>query len=269
MSRAPISKELWKQLEPLIPPFVPSRKGGRRKRTISDEAALNGILYVLQTGIPWEDLPKALGYGSGMTCWRRLREWNAAGVWEQLHHAMLVRLREHDQIDWSRACIDGSSGAKPPGGQETGPNPTDRGKLGSKRHIIVDAQGIPLVVLVSGANRHDSMMFETCVDAIPAVKGLKGRPRRRPYKLHADKGYDYARCRVHLRKRGILSRIARRGVESREKLGKHRWVVERTHGWFAGFGKLRIRFERQLDTHLALLKLAAAIICARFVDRLC
>ena len=95
------------------------------------------------------------------------------------------------------------------------------------------------------------MMFETCVDAIPAVKGLKGRPRRRPYKLHADKGYDYARCRVHLRKRGILSRIARRGVESREKLGKHRWVVERTHGWFAGFGKLRIRFERQLDTHLA------------------
>ena len=113
------------------------------------------------------------------------------------------------------------------------------------------------------------MMFETCVDAIPAVKGLKGRPRRRPYKLHADKGYDYARCRVHLRKRGILSRIARGGVESREKLGKHRWVVERTHGWFAGFGKLRIRFERQLDTHLALRKLAAAIICARFVDRLC
>ncbi|KUF38049.1 IS5 family transposase [Comamonas kerstersii] len=112
-------------------------------------------------------------------------------------------------------------------------------------------------------------MFEQCLDAIPAVKGLQGRPRRRPYKLHADKGYDYARCRAHLRKRGILSRIARRGVESSEKLGKHRWVVERTHGWFAGFGKLRIRFERRLDIHLALLKLAAAIICARFVDRLC
>lgn len=119
------------------------------------------------------------------------------------------------------------------------------------------------------ANRHDSKMFEQCLDAIPAVKGLQGRSRRRPYKLHADKGYDYARCRAHLRKRGILSRIARRGVESSEKLGKHRWVVERTHGWFAGFGKLRIRFERRLDIHLALLKLAAAIICARFVDRLC
>lgn len=79
----------------------------------------------------------------------------------------------------------------------------------------------------------------------------------------------YRRCRAHLKKRGILSRIARRGVESSEKLGKHRWVVERTHGWFAGFGKLRIRFERRLDIHRALLKLAAAIICSRFVDRWC
>ncbi len=160
-------------------------------------------------------------------------------------------------------------GAKPPGGQETGPNPTDRGKLGSKRHIVADARGIPLVVLVSGANRHDSMMFEKCTNALPAIKGLRGKPRCRPSRLHADKGYDYARCRAYLKKRGIASRIARRGVESRERLGRHRWVVERTHGWFAGFGKLRIRFERRLDIHEALLKLAAAIICARLVDRWC
>lgn len=115
MSRTPASQELWKQLKPLIPPFVASRKGGRRKRTVSDEAALNGILFVLHTGIAWEDLPQALGYGSGMTCWRRLREWSATGVWEQLHQAMLVRLREHDQIDWSRASIDGSSVPSPRG----------------------------------------------------------------------------------------------------------------------------------------------------------
>ena len=121
------------------------------------------------------------------------------------------------------------------------------------------------MILFSGANRHDSKMFERCVDAIPAIAGLPGRPRKRPSKLHADKGYEYKRCRAHLRQRGI----ARRGVESSERLGKHRWVVERTHGWFAGFGKLRIRFERRLDIHEALLKLAAAIICARFVDRWC
>lgn len=156
-----------------------------------------------------------------------------------------------------------------PGGQETGHNPTDCGKLGSKRHILVDARGIPLGVLVSGANRHDSVIFERCVDATPAIKGLAGRPRQRPTKWYADKGYDYRWCRAHLKKRGITSSIARRGVESSERLGKHRWVVERTHAWFTGFGKLRIRFERQLGTHLALLKLACPTICLRLVERYC
>lgn len=88
--------------------------------------------------------------------------------------------------------------------------------------------------------------------------GLPERARKRPAKLHADKGNDYKRCRAYLRRRGIASRIAKRGVQSSEKLGKHRWVVERTHGWFAGVGKLRIRVERRLDIHEALLKLAAA-----------
>ena len=124
-------------------------------------------------------------------------------------------------------------------------------------------------MLVSGANRHDSMLFERCLDALPAVKGLSGRPRCRPSKLHADKGYDYKRCRDYLKRRGIAGRIARKGIESSKRLGKHRWVVERTHGWFAGFGKLRIRFERQLQTHLALLLLAASIICSRFIERSC
>ena len=113
------------------------------------------------------------------------------------------------------------------------------------------------------------MAFETLVDAIPAVPGLPGRPRQKPYKLHADKGYDYRRCREYLSRRGILVRIARRGVESSERLGRHRWVVERTHSWLAGFGKLRIRFERWLDTHYALLKLAFSLICLQFVDRFC
>lgn len=113
------------------------------------------------------------------------------------------------------------------------------------------------------------MAFEQTLGAIPAVAGLDGRPRKRPDKLHADKGYDCRRCRDELRGRGIAARIARKGIESKERLGCHRWVVERTHAWFAGFGKLRIRFERRLDIHFALLKLAAAIICSRFVEDLC
>jgi transposase len=114
MARRPISHELWQTLEPLLPPFIPSPKGGRR-RSVDDRAALNGVLFVLQTGIPWEDLPQELGMGSGMTCWRRLRHWQASGVWAKLHQAMLSKLREQDCIDWSRASIDSASVASPRG----------------------------------------------------------------------------------------------------------------------------------------------------------
>ena len=100
------------------------------------------------------------------------------------------------------------------------------------------------------------MMFDKCIDALPHVRGLRGRPRRWPSKLHADKGYDYAKCRAHLRSRGISSRIARRDIESSERLGKHPWVVERTHAWFAGFGKLRIGATLTIGNYLATLIVA-------------
>ncbi|MCG8996165.1 IS5 family transposase [Laribacter hongkongensis] len=264
-----VSQKLWKLLQPLLPVVPRSRKGGHPR--LDDRAALNGILLVLTTGIPWEDLPQEPGFGSGMTCWRHLRDWQAQGVWDRLHLVLLTKLRQCDQIDWSRASIDEASVASPPpgGARKPGPNPTDRGKSDSKRHIIVDRRSVPLALSVTGADRHDSMAFEAFVDVIPAIPDLLGRPWTRPYKLHADKGHDFHRCREHLKRRGILARIARRDVEGSEKLRRHRWGVERTHAWLAGFGKLRMRFERRLDTHYALLKLACAVICLRFIERFC
>jgi transposase len=116
-------------------------------------------------------------------------------------------------------------------------------------------------VLVGPANQHDSVPFEKLVDAVPGIRKGRGRPRRRFRKLHADKAYDFRRCRVACKARGMLSRIARRGVESQEKLGKHRWVVERTFAWFKHFRRLAIRYERRADIHLAFLKVAASMIC--------
>jgi IS5 family transposase len=113
----------------------------------------------------------------------------------------------------------------PSGGCLTGPNPTDRGKPGSKDHLLTDRGGVPLAVGLSAANTHDSVLLEQLVDAVPAVKGPRGRPgrpRQRPAKLHLDKGYDYPRCRRALRRRGITPRIARRGIESSQRLGRHR-----------------------------------------------
>lgn len=147
------------------------------------------------------------------------------------------------------------------GGGATGPNPTDRGKPGSKRHVVVDRQGIPLAARLSAANVHDSHCFAALIEAVPPIRRPRGRPRRRPEKLHADKGYDYPRCRRHLRRRGIKARIARRGVESRARLGRHRWVVERTLAWLNRFRRLAVRYERRADIHQAFLTLACALIC--------
>jgi IS5 family transposase len=154
------------------------------------------------------------------------------------------------------------------GGEATGPNPTDRGKAGTKRHLVVDRRGVPLAVVITAANVHDSQVLEAALDAIPPISGLQGRPRRRPAKLHADKGYDFPRCRTACRKRGITPRIARRGIESSEKLGRHRWVVERTLAWLARFRRLVVRYERRADIHRAFLVLACALICwHRIQDR--
>ena len=113
-----ISAALWKKIKPLLPQVKPSPKGGRPR--LDDELALNGILFVLRTGIPWEDLPQELGFGSGMTCWRRLRAWQAAGVWHRLHLALLAELRGAGQLDFSRACVDGASVASPRGASSRG-----------------------------------------------------------------------------------------------------------------------------------------------------
>ncbi len=110
-------------------------------------------------------------------------------------------------------------------------------------------------------------MLEPVLDAVPPVRQGRGRPRKRPSKLHADKGYDYRRCRRACRKRGIVPRIARRGIESGERLGRHRWVVERTPAWFARFRRLAVRYERRADILEAFHHLAAGLICLRFVER--
>ena len=151
-------------------------------------------------------------------------------------------------------------------GELVGANPVDRGKPGSKYHLLIDATGIPLAVGLSAANTHDSLLLEPMVDAVPAVigpRGRPGRPRKRPAKLHADKGYDDPAGRQNLRRRGICPRIARRGVESSQRLGRHRWKVERSLAWLLANRRLTVRYERRADILTAFLHLSCALICAR------
>ena len=127
---------------------------------------------------------------------------------------------------------------------------------------MVDRKGIPLAVIHSAANVHDSKVLEEMVDAISPIRKSCGRPRKRPKKLHADKAYDFPRCREALRKRDITPRIARRGIESRERVGRHRWVMERTLSWVNRFRRLKVRYERRDDVHQAFLDLGCADLLA-------
>jgi transposase len=107
MARELVTDDLWETIEALLPPEAPKPQGGRPR--IDNRAALTGIVFVLKSGIPWEMLPQEMACGSGMTCWRRLREWQEAGVWEKLHRVLLDRLGEADQIEWERASLDSAS----------------------------------------------------------------------------------------------------------------------------------------------------------------
>lgn len=151
--------------------------------------------------------------------------------------------------------------------KKTGPNPTDRRRPGSKHHILTDAKGIPLSVILTQANRHDVTQLLPLVESIPPIAGKPGRPRRKPELVQADRGYDSNPHRAALRTRGIESQIARRRTQHGSGLGKTRWVVERTIAWLHWFRRLRIRYERLPSIHEAFLKIGCSMICWRQLQR--
>jgi IS5 family transposase len=130
---------------------------------------------------------------------------------------------------------------------------------------VVDRSGIPLAVVLSAANSHDCTLLEATIDAIRPIKQPSGQRRKRPKKLHADKGYDYHFCRDLLRRRHITPRIARKGIERSDRLGRHRWVVERTLAWLNQNRRLTVRYERRADIHQAFLTLGCALICWNYL----
>jgi transposase len=132
---------------------------------------------------------------------------------------------------------------------------------------VVDRNGTPLAFCLTGANRHDSVPFEALIDAVPPIRRPAGQRRKRPAKLHADKAYDSRRCRRALTRRRIKVRIARKGIDASERLGRHRWVVERTLAWLNQFRRLTIRYERRLDLHEAFVSLSCSLLCCNAITR--
>ncbi|MGA5807411.1 IS5 family transposase [Streptomyces cellulosae] len=253
-----VPDELWALFRRVVPPTEVIRPQGGGKRRAGDRECLAAIIFVATSGCTWRQLPPVFG-PAWPTVYRRFAQWSQARCGPgSTGSSSTNSLRGASWTGLGARSIRSASGRKK--GPLTGPNPTDRGKLGSKIHLICDRNGLPLSLGISGANMHDSLGLEPLVRGIPPIRSRRGPRRRRPAKLHADKGYDYDRLRRWLRERGIPHRIARKGVESSQRLDRHRWVVERTMSWLAGCRRPHRRYERKAEHFLALVGIAAALI---------
>src|SRR5712692_9764555 len=192
-----LSDSLWVRIEPLLPK-VKSRYRGRGKqrknvggRPIAERRkVLSGILYVLRTGCQWNALPKAT-YGSGKTAHSYFQKWTRAGVFRRMWQAGLVEYDELKGIAWKWQAADGAMTKAPLGGEKTGPNPTDRSKRGTKRSLLVDEHGVPLAIVISGANTPDGQLLEPTLLALPVERP---DPETTEQHLCLDKAYSGEPC---------------------------------------------------------------------------
>jgi transposase len=261
-----VSDALWERFQPLVPP--PPKRHFRfpGRKPLDYRKVLTGILFVLKTGIAWDDLPAELGWGCGKTCRHYLQLWAKAGVWRRLHAVFLAELNGTDKIDWQRALIDASFLKAPEGGEETGPNPTDRRKSGCKHEVMTDGQGVPLAALTIAANVPEVTKVFHTLTRMPPVGGKPGPKRQKPDRLQGDRGFDSEPVRRLLRWMDITPVLPKRNTEHGSGLGAFRWFIERTNSWLHQFGRLRRRLDRLLEIHDAFLTLACALICLRILS---
>ncbi|MEF9901702.1 IS5 family transposase [Streptomyces sp. P9-A2] len=264
LSQRLVPDELWSLVAPLLPSFT-SRPQGGGTAPVDERAVFTAVVYVLTSGCAWRHLPETFGV-SPATAHRRFSAWTKDGLW-RLHRAVLDELGARGEVDRTSVIVDAASVRAKKGGSPTGRNPVDRGKKGSKLHVLSDAQGLPLALGVSGANAHDSQAL-LLVLGIPAIRSRRGPRRRHPGRLRVGKAYHCAERLKRLRERGIVPRIAGPGVESGERLGRHRWKIERSISWLFGYRRLTVRYERKGSHSLAFLGLAAALTCYKKLAKL-
>lgn len=257
-----IPDPLWKKIKPLLGKEKPVGTPGRP--VVAYRTVFDGILYLLRTGAQWKAAPKE--FGSGSTLHRRFQQWRRRGVFIRLWRLLL---REYDAkrgILWVWQALDSASTKAPLGGKKTGKNPTDRSKLGTKRHVVCDQRGAPLGLCVTGANRHDKKAALHTVDAIAVARPAPSK--RKKQHLCGDKGYDFDDVREGLQERGYTTHIPQRGQPKYSGERTHRpkrWVVERTHSWLNRFRRLLVRWEKSEKNYAALMHFAFSIQLYRLI----
>ncbi len=253
-----LTDPLWVQFAALLPvrPAVdPSHPLGRHRRRIPDRVVFDHVLAALVHGSGYERISSP--GCSDRTIRRRLQEWATAGLAEHLHTLTLQAFDRMIGLDLEDLAVDGCLTKAPAGGAVAGRSPVDRGKQGLKRSVVTDGTGIPLHLVSAGANRHDSPLLAPTLAGLDKLDGLP-----EDVTVHLDRAYDSGPTRSLLADLGFEGAIARKGVPAPVQAGT-RWVVERTHSWMNGFGKLRRCTEKVKAVVDFYLFLAAALVVVR------
>lgn len=260
---------VWAAVEPLLPPPDRSHPLGCHRPRVPDRLCMRGLFIRLVTGSSWVDIEAILDHRVSDTTLRARRdEWIDAGVFDKLHEEALAAFDRIIGLELGDVALDGSLHKAPYGGEGTGPNPTDRAKLGWKWSVVADRHGVPLAWAIDGANRNDVALLEPTLDAL-ADTGLHLDVGC----MHLDRGYDSGAVRDRLRDHGFVGfEIQRRGTKvpgvkkQPLRLGI-RWIVEATNSWWSNYGQLRRSTDRRnRHRHAALCLATTILIVGRLID---
>ena len=259
---------LWKLIAPILGPDKPPGTVGRP--ATPNRVIFDAILFVLRSGCQWQGIPRT-AYAPGSTVHGRFRQWVQQGVFVRAWQTLLQYYDTEVGIAWKWQALDGVITKAPLGGEDTGPSPVDRSKMGTKRSVLTDQRGAPLAVEVTGANTHDKTVALATLDSI-----VVERPEKVVYRLHhlcLDKGYDYADVIEGVEERDYHLHVAKRNADNADQRGpkKHparRWVVERTHAWHNRFRRLLVRWEKKSTHYEAFIHIASVLIIFRIVERM-
>lgn len=254
--------DLWERIEALIDEYDPPKPTGRKR--VDARKILNGIIYRFRTGCQWNHLPEK--YGDDSTVHRTFQRWVEINLFAMLWTLLVAECDELALVDWQWQAADGWLGKARRGGDEIGPNPTDRAKNGTKKSLLTEAAGGPLSIVIAPANVNDHKLLEETIEAI-VVERPKPTPKQQQ-NLCLDKGYDNQPSREVVKKHGYQDHIRRIGEEKLDQKGKkkhpaRRYVVERTISWLSKCRGLLVRYERKSENYLAQLQFACALLWYR------
>lgn len=253
--------DLWEEVEPILECFYPPARTGRPRACL--RGVLDGIIFRLRSGCQWERLPERYGPSSTVHGW--FQRFVEDGVLEEIWAYLVRECEELGEVRWEWQAVDGVMGKSRFGGEKTGPNPTDRAKMGTKKSIQVEQHGGPLAVVLAGANINDHKLLGETIDAVVIARP---DPTKLTQHLCLDKGYDNPAGEAACAKGGYLPHIRRIGEEKRDDRGEkskpaRRWVVERTIAWLQRCRALLVRYDKKPTNYLGLIQLACALLWYR------